>query len=199
MSLYFFFFPLARGSHSHFVRRILLVPPPSLPSRDTVIVSSLPILCRFVFAIYRVMHAIDIYKALKDRVYIRSSVATCWTRTFDGKRKRFFLRSALPSLSVLDSVATGRWKERGRTLAICSFFSFFFRHIRNATSCERINFQNSFIAPGGRGGREGPATQQTAEIRRSRNRRPVAADENCDTIFVNANWYVLKSILLTND
>lgn len=46
------------------------------------------------------------------------------------------------------------------------FFSFFFRHIRNATSCERINFQNSFIAPGGRGGGRD----------RRRNKRPKFAD-----------------------
>lgn len=125
VSLYFFFFPLARGSHSHFVRRILLVPPPSLPSRDTVIVSSLPILCRFVFAIYRVMHAIDIYKALKDRVYIRSSVATCWTRTFDGKS---FEKKIFPSVRASFALRSrfGRNRSMKRTRSNAGYLFLFF-------------------------------------------------------------------------
>lgn len=201
VSLYFFFFPLARGSHSHFVRRILLVPPPSLPSRDTVIVSSLPILCRFVFAIYRVMHAIDIYKALKDRVYIRSSVATCWTRTFDGKsfEKKIF-PSVRASFALRSRFGRNRSMKRTRSNAGYLFLFFFLFSPHTKRHILRKNKLPELVhCAGGEGGREGPATQQTAEIRRSRNRRPVAADENCDTIFVNANWYVLKSILLTND
>lgn len=168
VSLYFFF-PLARGSHSHFVRRILLVPPPSLPSRDTVIVSSLPILCRFVFAIYRVMHAIDIYKALKDRVYIRSSVATCWTRTFDGKsfEKKIF-PSVRASFALRSRFGRNRSMKRTRSNAGYLFLFFFLFSPHTKRYILRKNKLPELVhcAGGGRGGGRD----------RRRNKRPKFAD-----------------------
>lgn len=201
MSLYFFFFLWLEDRIRISLGVYYSSPHPPFPHEIPLSLSSLPILCRFVFAIYRVMHAIDIYKALKDRVYIRSSVATCWTRTFDGKsfEKKIF-PSVRASFALRSRFGRNRSMKRTRSNAGYLFLFFFLFSPHTKRHILRKNKLPELVhCAGGEGGREGPATQQTAEIRRSRNRRPVAADENCDTIFVNANWYVLKSILLTND
>lgn len=118
-----------------FVRRliILLLPlPPSLPSRKRESLSSLPILCRSVFAIYR-DNTRDTYLqgTERSRIHIRSSIVARMNEwTFEREKfreKDFSFHAFLRYSFVFDSIATGRWrKKRGRTMLAISSFSFFF-------------------------------------------------------------------------
>lgn len=133
----FFFFSFSFDSRIdrafEFVRRliILLLPlPPSLPSRKRE--SSLPILCRSVFAIYR-DNTRDRYLqgTERSRIHIRSSIVARmneWTFKREKFREKDFSFHAFLRYSfVFDSIATGRWrKKRGRTMLAISSFSFFF-------------------------------------------------------------------------
>lgn len=179
-----------------FVRRliILLLPlPPSLPSRKRESLSSLPILCRSVFAIYR-DNTRDRYLqgTERSRIHIRSSIVARMNEwTFEREKfreKDFSFHAFLRYSFVFDSIATGRWrKKRGRTMLAISSFSFFFSLSVNETpdlAKEIKNFQNSFIVFGGRG-REGGGRDR----RRNKRNSPIPRldrlppTENRDTIF----------------